>query len=157
MDFLPKFDIFVIFAELFWPNFLDCFLWQMLLSHFVNNHWMLLADVIASWLFMADVFSHCGRCESHSVFCLWKPQLMNCLVVADVMATLLIGWCHCHGGRWNYHIVWADVLPNITVGTATFVTAIWLVWIVADGIATFCDWLMLLPWWQVLWPLVGMW
>ena len=129
---------------------------------------MLLADVIANWLFMADVFSHCGRCESHSIFVCGKPHLMNCLVVADVMATLLIGWCHCHSGGWNYHIVWADVLPNITVGTATFVTAIWLVWFVADGIATFL-WLadvvamvadvmatvgmcrqMLLPWWQML-------
>ena len=29
----------------------------MLLSHFVHNHWMLLADVIASWLFMVDVLA----------------------------------------------------------------------------------------------------
>ena len=36
----------------------------MLLSHYVDNHWMLLADVIASWLLMADVFSQCGRCKA---------------------------------------------------------------------------------------------
>ena len=39
---------------------------------------------------------------------------MNCFVVADVMATLFIGWCNCYSGWWNYHIVWADVLPNYT-------------------------------------------
>ena len=49
---------------------------------------MLLADAIASWLFMADVVSHCGRCESHSVFVCGNPQLIS---VADVMATLWIG------------------------------------------------------------------
>ena len=64
----------------------------MFLSHFVHNHWMLLADVIAKWLCMADVFSHHGRCESHYVFLFVENHnLMNCLVVADVMATLLIG------------------------------------------------------------------
>ena len=57
----------------------------MLLSHYINNHWMLLADVIASWLLLADVVSHCGRCKSHSVFVCGNPQL---IVVADVMATL---------------------------------------------------------------------
>ena len=51
-----------------------------------------MADVIAKWLCMADVFSHCGRCESHSVFLLVeKHNLMYCLVLADVIATLLIG------------------------------------------------------------------
>ena len=75
MDFLPKFDIFVIFAGLFWPNLLDCFMRQMLLTHLVYNHWMLLADVIAIWLCMTDVFSHCGRCESHCLSYLWKTTI----------------------------------------------------------------------------------
>ena len=66
---------FHFFFGLFWPNLLYCFMLQMLLSHLVCNHWMLLADVIAIWLCMADVFSHCGRYESHCVFYLWKTTV----------------------------------------------------------------------------------
>ena len=60
----------------------------MLLSLFVDNHWMLLADVIASWLLMAEVLSHCGRCKSHIIyFC--KPTIVDYFIVADVITTLL--------------------------------------------------------------------
>ena len=57
----------------------------MLLSQYTDNHWMLLADVIASWLLLADVVSHCGRCKATVFFVCGNPQL---IVVADVMATL---------------------------------------------------------------------
>ena len=47
---------------------------------------MLLADVIASWLLVAGVVSHCGRCKSH-ILCLCKPTIVG--FVADVITTLL--------------------------------------------------------------------
>ena len=73
---------------------------------------MLLADVIASWLLLADVFSHCGRYKSH-IICLCKPTIVECFCCGRCYYHI-IGWCICHSGWWNYHIVWADVLPNYT-------------------------------------------
>ena len=57
----------------------------MLLSHYIDNHWMLLADVTVSWLLLADAVSHCGRCKTTVFFVCGNPQL---IVVADVIATL---------------------------------------------------------------------
>ena len=124
----------------------------MLLSHFITTigwYWQMLLPVGCCWLMLLAIVADV---ETTVFIICGDPQLV---VVADVMATFWIGWCYCHSGGWNYHIVWAEVLPNVTVGTAIFVTAIWLIWLVADGIATLCDWQMLLPWWQMLCPLVG--
>ena len=51
--------------------------------------------------------------------------------------------------------VWADVLPNAAVGTATYVTAEVFV-CCGRWNGHFCDWLILLPMGQMEWPLVGM-
>ena len=92
---------------MFLTIFFGCWMWQMMLSHLVYNHWMLLANVIChvvvSWLMffaiVAEVIATflfvCGR---------WKPHLNDILTVAEVMATIWIGWCYCHCGGWNYHI-----------------------------------------------------
>ena len=40
----------------FRQTFLLFFVTDVIVTFFVDNHWMLLADVIASWLLMADVF-----------------------------------------------------------------------------------------------------
>ena len=78
----------------------------MLLSHYVDNHWMLLADVFASWLLMADVFTQCGRCKA-TIFDCVNPQLINCfscgrcyghiIIRADVFAKWLMELPHCMG------------------------------------------------------------
>ena len=74
------------FVAEFSQTFLLFFVTDVIVTFFVDNHWMLLADVIASWLLMADVISHCGRCISH-IICLCKPTIVG--FVADVIATLL--------------------------------------------------------------------
>ena len=65
---------------------------------------MLLADVIASWLLLADVVSHCGRCKSHIIY-LCKPTMC-----------WFFGRCFCH-------IVRADVFAIVVDGITTFVQA----------------------------------
>ena len=82
---------------------------------------MLLADVIASWLLLADVVSHCGRFRSH-IFYLCKPTIVgfnwqmflpHCK--ADVFAIVVDGITT---------FVWADVLPIIANWNSYIVTAI---------------------------------
>ena len=76
---------------------------------------MLLADVVASWLLLADVVSHCGRCKSHIIY-LCKPTIVGFL--ADVF---------CHIKRLMYLPLWLMELPhlcglmfcpNMPIGTA---------------------------------------
>ena len=85
---------------------------------------MLLADVIAMWLSMADVLAIVAGVKATVFVCLWKTTcLMYYLVVADAMATLLADVIAIVvDGITTF--VWADVLPNITVGTATLMKAI---------------------------------
>ena len=52
---------------------------------------MLLADVIAIWLCMADVLAIVADVKATVFFICGKPQFDECLVVADVITTLLIG------------------------------------------------------------------
>ena len=121
--------MFVIFYWVcFGQTFLDCLMWQMLLSHLVYNHWMLFVDVIA---IVADVKA--------TVFVyLWKTTyLMYCLVVADVIATLLIGWCNCHSGGWNYHICMGWCFTQYNSWNSHICDSNLISWIVADGMATF--------------------
>ena len=49
------------FVAEFSQTFLVFFVTDVIVTFFFDNHWMLLAAVIASWLLMADVISHCGR------------------------------------------------------------------------------------------------
>ena len=86
---------------------------------------MLLADVIASWLLMSDVVSHCGRCKSHIIYLckptivgfLWQMLLPHCK--ADVFAIVVDGITT---------FVWADVLSNYANWNSYIVTAFnWLI------------------------------
>ena len=159
MFILPNFDIFVIG---YWivPTFI-AFLWQMLLSLVINNHF--LADVIALgciWLMLlatvadvkatfycvnpqcwfgrcychiclADVFCHSGWCVYHSCVGWCFCQLI--LMEQPFVVTAINGLI-C--GRWNGHC---------------FVTG----WCYCHGGRCYCHWLvcvrqMLLPWWQML-------
>ena len=112
---------------LFFANYFGCWMWQMLLSLLVWNQWIFLADVVChiiiSWLMfvaiVADVNATLFVCRR------WKPHwMMFLLIVADVITTIWIGWCYCHSGGWNYHILNGLMfLPNAADGTATYVTA----------------------------------
>ena len=92
---LPLYCIF----EYVRPTFFWCWMWQMLLSQLVCNHWMLLADVICQvvvvWLMFFAILA-----DGIATFvCLWKMKatfewLEIFLTVADGIATVWIGWCY---------------------------------------------------------------
>ena len=90
MDFLPKFDILSFFVGFVLAKLFRLFDVTDVMVTFGLNHWMLLADVIAMWLYMADVISHCGGCESHL-----------CLFVENHIVVLFgCGRCYGHSIDW---------------------------------------------------------
>ena len=63
----------------------------MLLSHFVDNPLDVIGRCHSQWLCMADVLVIVADVKATLFLFVENHNLMNCLVVADVMATLLIG------------------------------------------------------------------
>ena len=106
----------------------------------------LVADGIATF------FVCCDRCYCHCGY--WKP--LGCYdgrcFLPMWLANLWDGWYCCHCGMWNSHIFgMTDVIVIVADGITTLRHKAWCC-TVADGIATLCGWLMLLPLWQMELP-----
>ena len=132
---------------------------------FANFYWFCVTDVVVTCVlqpfFLADVIAF---------NCIW---LMLLATVADVEATFYCVNPQCWFGRCFCHICLADVFchsgwciyhscigwcicqlnqmeqPFVVTAINGLICGRW------NG-HCFCDWLMLLPWWQMLLPLFGM-
>ena len=153
-------------------------LWYIILDVYIAKfwhicHWLLICANFY-WFFVTDVVVTCNYnhflADDIAFGCIW---LMLLATVADVEATFYCVNPQCWFGRCYCHICLADVFCHsgwciyqscvgwcfcqlIQMEQPFVVTAI-------NGLICgrwnghcFCDWLMLLPWWQMLLPLVGM-